>query len=113
LASHGLDKSLAQWLAASIQDNSWGFDTQVVQQLLPEFGTQDFVGMLNELRQRTDVHLVRGGKNHGWKDGNVLETLESMASEDKGFRLHTLHDAGHWVHVDDLKGLVKLFEEHR
>jgi hypothetical protein len=48
---YGLERGVAQWLAASLSKNSnggfqWGFDVEVVRNVLPEFQHQDFIGMV-------------------------------------------------------------------
>ena len=61
----------------------------------------------------TAVHLVMAGKSKSWTDVVVSE-LESIPSFSRGhsspssFRMHKLDRAGHWVHVDDLEGLMAL-----
>lgn len=121
-----LELGLAQWLTSSMSTSpdhglAWGFDVDVVNALLPEFGSQDFMGKLEHLvlatsnpNQHTSViHLVRGGKNKGWTTGPISD-LQNLVSRSQGrFHFHTLPNAGHWVHVDDLPGLVHLWEMHK
>jgi pimeloyl-ACP methyl ester carboxylesterase len=106
----GLDMPTASWLASSYQGpGDFGFDLSVVQDILPEFATQDMEGMMVELLQAgINIDLVRGGRNKAW-DIPTLNRLEKLQREFPGvFGLHVLPNAGHWVHVDDLKGLVSL-----
>jgi esterase len=113
---HGLDLGLAQWLASSYNPKTgdFGFDLDLVQNLKPEFANQDFVGLLRMIldQSATQIHLVRGGKNSAWSVP-ILAELENLAHQfPKAFHLHVLPSAGHWVHVDDLSGLVTLFDKH-
>jgi pimeloyl-ACP methyl ester carboxylesterase len=68
----------------------------------------------------TAVHLVMAGKSKSWTE-DVVSELESIPSFSRGhsssssssppsssFRMHKLDRAGHWVHVDDLEGLMAL-----
>jgi pimeloyl-ACP methyl ester carboxylesterase len=109
----GLDIAIAQWWGSSFHNGDFGFDLSVVQDILPEFATQDFYGLLEELLENdVRVDLVRGGKNKGWTI-DTLAKLESLAKQHpEKFGLHVLPKAGHWVHVDDLTGLVDLFAKH-
>lgn len=106
----GLDMGTAQWLASSyVGKGNFGFDLEVVHDILPEFGTQDFDDMLTALLEaNVKVDLIRGGKNKAWDVETLarLETLTRMFPH--VFGLHVLPKAGHWVHVDDLKGLVNI-----
>ena len=106
----GLDTATAQWLASSyVGQGDFGFDLEVVHDILPEFGKQDFDGMLTTLLENNvKVDLIRGGKNKAW-DVETLNRLEKWKrSFPHLFGLHVLPKAGHWVHVDDLKGLVNI-----
>ena len=111
---YGMDMSIAQWLASSFRNGDFGFDLEVVQDIMPEFETQDFYGLLQSLldKKTVRVDLVRGGQNKGW-DIQTLSKLESLGKTYPGqFQLHVLPKAGHWVHVDDLPGLVDLFAKN-
>lgn len=119
LGEQKLDKSLAQWLTSSMTTGSdgcmmWGFDVHMVKDLMPHFGTQDFFGKLNHLVLSEDtlsrVHLVRGGKNSAWSI-DTLSKLHELSQKSDRFSLHVLPNAGHWVHVDDLPGLSKIWQQ--
>ena len=116
-SQYGIDKGTAQWLAASLQTNKdsgsmeFGFDLAVVNDLLADFHSQDFMGMLSDVvASGTRVDLVRGGKNTGWSESTLgpLRELEQQSSSH--FGMHFLPNAGHWVHVDDLPGLLGLMD---
>lgn len=115
LTKAGLDQGIAMWLASSFDGSDFGFDLSVVHDILPEFATQDFYGLLDEILARNiQVDLVRGGKNQEWSSGSdgmsTLRELEEIHKQYPGkFATHVLPKAGHWIHVDDTKGLVQLF----
>ena len=115
-ARYGLEIGLAQWLASSYKAKgsdgsaSFGFDLDVVHGVLSDFEEQDFFGLLSACLQ-SDVHvdLVRGGKNSGWS----VDVLRQLGiHHGKNFTVHVLPKAGHWVHVDDLPGLLKLMSRN-
>jgi pimeloyl-ACP methyl ester carboxylesterase len=63
------------------------------------------------------VQLVMAGKNESWTETIVseLQTIQSSFRKSRStrpspssFKMHKLDKAGHWVHVDDLDGLMKL-----
>jgi esterase len=120
LQSRGLDPATSQWLASSYnsKNGDFGFDLDVVQDILPEFGAQDFFGLLESIVKYSTtgirVDLVRGGRNTGWSDDvRVLNELQNFAKEyPTQFGLHVLPKAGHNVHVDDMNGLVDLFRKY-
>lgn len=65
------------------------------------------------------VHMVQGGANLAW-DEDVALRLRHKVQEDTAEATHAprpprlthhiLPNAGHWVHVDDLSGLLQAFE---
>jgi len=121
LVNKGIEVDISQWLASSVRQTKdktleWGFDVDVAQGVLEHFASQDFLGMLEKICVDGDatVHLVRGGKNNGWEeDPTLLPAVESLNKQLSNFHFHLLPTAGHWVHVDDLNGLVQLFQYHR
>jgi pimeloyl-ACP methyl ester carboxylesterase len=121
LVNSGLDSAISQWLASTLQQDpttkllKWGFDVELVQEIMPEFQSQDFVGMLNDIVNEGDgeVHLVKGGLNAAWEESSrVLLQLNELSQQyPNQFQQHTLPNAGHWVHVDDLPGLLNIVQE--
>lgn len=120
LVDHGLDKAIAQWLASTLQQDKetkmlrWGFDVDVVREIMPEFQNQDFLGMLQDiLVEGGNVHLIKGGRNTAWEESPriALQLNELQETHPWQFEQHTLPDAGHWVHVDDLPGLLNIVQE--
>jgi len=115
LTNAGLDQGIAMWLASSFDGSDFGFDLSVVHDILHEFATQDFYGLLHEILEKDiKVDLIRGGKNQEWSSGpdamDILRELEEVERQyPDRFATHVLSKAGHWVHVDDLKGLVQVF----
>jgi len=124
LEEKGMEKGLAHWLASGMTTTTddkyleWGFDIDVATAVLPEFGTQDFYGklrhlVLSEENCETIVHLVRGGTNSSWSMDILTKLQEIQQQSPNRFHLHVLPKAGHWVHVDDLPGLLALWQEYR
>jgi pimeloyl-ACP methyl ester carboxylesterase len=122
MEEEGLDLPTSSWLASSFSHDDtrgtsdFGFDLSVVQDILPEFETQDLEGMMMDLLQAgVHVHVVRAGKNRAWDENpTVWNRWKQLQQQQQPpfhglLGLHVLPNAGHWVHVDDLKGLVALF----
>ncbi len=129
--------SLAQWLASSIRyketstsDGSvkFVFDTRVALGLVPEFAKQDVLGMVQEMMNHQassttttvllpQVHLVRAGNSDSWTP-DVLQRLDQILSNkqtsaNSNVHLHVLPNTGHWLHVEDLNGLVELMIQNK
>ena len=114
----------------------WAFDIDIAMELVQNFTQQDVVGMIREVVESTSntttsandddvtadqpnnlsrvvVQLVMAGKNESWTE-HIVSELQSIQSSSfhkrpsSSFKMHKLDKAGHWVHVDDLDGLMKL-----
>lgn len=65
----------------------------------------------------TAIHMVRGGRSDRWPPA-ILSRLELVPQgpctnlNAGSFYLHVLPKAGHWLHVDDTDGMVRLMVPH-
>ena len=111
-SEYQLSMATAQWLASSWKpsqidgNGDFGFDMEVVDGIWKDFATQDFYGLLHDaVDNGINVNVVRGGKNPAWSV-DILRELQGI----DGVHVHVLPKAGHWVHVDDLNGLVDIIQ---
>ena len=108
----------------------WTFDLGVIRQILEDFPQQDFMELTRDVGARYVNHpdgigsagrksrlsVVMAGQNEAWTQ-SIVEEMEttlrekSLPSHDPFLTMHTLPDAGHNVHVDDLEGLMRLLED--
>jgi pimeloyl-ACP methyl ester carboxylesterase len=107
---HGLSEAMAKWLAAQFQVDTaeFNFDIDVAEALAQDFENHDFWEQLDRCVTVIPVHLVQGGKNLAWKE-SLPRVLEYAAQNPHRFRHHVLPNAGHWVHADDLPGLLAAY----
>lgn len=136
VTDYKMNKEIAMWIATNLRSDNgnksfdWIFDLEIANELVMNFTDQNFVDMIQDVthlspedemdyeneRKSTTVHLVMAGKNKLWSEEivNELESIptfqrqQSSSSSASSFRMHTLEKAGHWVHVDDVDGLLKL-----
>jgi len=123
---HGIDMATAQWLASSFNPRTreFNFDIEAAKALVREFlhvkeaadDNDAFLERMHRILTQNPgilrVDLVRGGKNDSWD--LAAKQLEEMAKwtsappigSISAFFMHVLPKAGHWVHVDDLPGLL-------
>lgn len=127
VTDYNMNKAIAMWIATNLRDNGenafdWIFDIQIANELVENFTDQNFVQMIHDVTHSTttdeeedddmrrctsEVHLVMAGKNKHWSE-EIVSELQAIPSYDDAFRMHTLEKAGHWVHVDDVNGLLEL-----
>lgn len=72
----------------------------------------DYWPLLEQPPNGMEIDIVRAEKSDRW-DSDIIQQLERLASRRadkiKGKVLvHVLPDAGHWVHVDNPKGLLEI-----
>jgi len=117
----GVDPAIAAWMTTNLipcTDGSGGFqfafDMKIVLSILESFPKQDFYQLLRQLEKvdaikspsSLELNLVRALKNDAWSK-DVMTQFEQF---DKGFlKIHSLN-TGHWVHVDDLAGLLDVMQ---
>jgi pimeloyl-ACP methyl ester carboxylesterase len=119
---HGIDLATAQWLGGSYdtQTREFSFSLKGAKNLVQCFfernnPTGSFVETIEHvLRQNAKIEridIVRGGKNPSWNSVQdqvlQLEALERVPPSQSQLRVHLLPKAGHWVHMDDLPGLIQ------
>jgi len=126
--NRGVDKAIAMWMTTNLTKSDCGngfrfaFDLNVALEVLDEFPRQDYAGRLRAAAggrmgggtlssgRSSVVNVVMAGKNGAWTDDVVAE-VEAVGRDVAGrVRSHRLPNAGHWVHVDDLDGLMGLME---
>jgi esterase len=121
---YGLSLAMAQWLATqySVTEQRFVFDLDVAESLVQDFIQQDFWDLLTRALDdakpaNLSVHLIVAGQNPSWttattmKSTTALEAVQTLARTlAPRFTCHVLRTAGHWVHVDDLPGVLAAME---
>lgn len=113
----GVDAAIAAWMTTNLIPSTDGkggfqfaFDMNIVLPLLDSFPQQDFYQLLRNIQKARSitsspalhVNIVRALKNDAWTPAimNEFETFDGNF-----LKIHSLN-TGHWVHVDDLSGLM-------
>ena len=106
--ARGHSRAIADWLAMNLERADAGFrlrtDLRVIRALLDDYFRRDLWEVLESSRAR--VALVLGGRSRVWGAAERARA-EQLASHRPELRVEVLPDAGHWVHVDDLEGVVR------
>ena len=108
LLDRGFSASLAAWMTTNLRHGEgglvWRFDLDPVEALLLDYAQVDLWPWLDSPERHTPVELLRAERSDRW----TPELLARLASPPPLLRLHTLADAGHWVHVDQPQALRAL-----
>lgn len=106
LLSRGLSPGIAQWMTTNLRPVEGGFSWRLhlpaVREMLLDYARQDAWPALDHPTERPRVHFVRGGQSERWTAADVARLERGRAA---GLDLHTLPNAGHWLHTDDPDGL--------
>lgn len=119
LTQRGIELPIAQWLGTSLQQNSngveWVFDLKVARELFENFILLDMRHFLHSYQGDCVIHFVRAGRSAKWTPEALEffdEIIEQQEWQDDGkyknLQLHTMPNAGHWLHSEDLPGLLSI-----
>ena len=131
-----IEKSIAQWMTTNLKKKEDGdkssfefmFDLDVAIGVLNDFPKQNFMQLVKDCtsmgtgtvsvgsssssssnhhndNDNDKVYLVMGGKNKSWTD-EIVSEFKWLENNHHKMELVSLPKAGHWVHVDDLDGLM-------
>ena len=110
LREAGFSESLVGWMGTNLQRSDegfcWKFDLDAVQAMIEEYWRQDFWPFVEGCPAGLMLDFVRAERGDRWHDSDI-ERLVGMQGAGS-VALHTLSDSGHWVHVDNPKGLMEM-----
>ncbi|PIE19261.1 MAG: hypothetical protein CSA66_02605 [Proteobacteria bacterium] len=110
LMRRGTTEPMARWMTTNLKPTPggyrWRFDLDAVEEMLADYLKTDLLSAVDALPGRARLQVVRGARSDRF-DATELSRLEALAGEGS-VSLHTLADAGHWLHVDNPEGLAEL-----
>jgi esterase len=106
LEQRGLPRHIAQWLAGSLR---FGMDFQEIRALLKDYFERDLWPIVENPPGDTRVHLVIGDKSDAYNAAD-RERAARIAASNPRVTVDVL-PSGHWVHVDDPEGLLRVMAE--
>lgn len=110
LRAAGMGSGLANWMTTNIarrgNDYHWVFNLDGIVELLSDYFGRDLWPFLEQERESPEFHLVVAERSDRW-NGEMTARARALRSETKA-SVHVLENAGHWVHVDNPEGLLRL-----
>ncbi|GAB4833363.1 hypothetical protein Ancab_031606 [Ancistrocladus abbreviatus] len=112
----GFSKSLSEWIGSNLNKSgdqqTWAFNLDAAIQMFNSYREMDYWSLLEHPPKGMEISFVRAEKSDRW-DLDVIQRLESLSSKgadgsEGKFSLHVLPNAGHWVQVDNPKGLLEI-----
>jgi len=95
----------------------WSFDIAIIETLFDSFCKSDMWPILEQSikiqqnhtnLQHAKIHFVRAGKNLQWTTPILEKFQELVTFQDSNINLHFMPHVGHWLHAEDLDGLLKI-----
>ncbi|KAL5227882.1 hypothetical protein ABZP36_016147 [Zizania latifolia] len=116
----GFSKSLSEWIGSNLKkDNehvTWAFDLQAAIDMFNSYRERSYWTLLEQPPKGLDIAIVQAERSDRWHPDDVQRLKALSKREDKPdagkVSLHVLPNAGHWVHVDNPKGLLEIMAPH-
>ncbi|HVK67234.1 MAG TPA: alpha/beta hydrolase [Polyangium sp.] len=111
VTSHGVARAEADWLAMNVRREGDAFrfrlDLAAIRDLLADYFAQDLWPVVERPDGRRHTGFVIGGRSDT-VSADDRARVASLAAKDPTLSVHVLPNAGHWVHVDDPEGLLRI-----
>lgn len=109
LIEQGIARKVALWMTTNLRETPeglvWAFDLPNIVHMLHSYGAADYWPLL-EHKRPTAYHIVHAERGYRW-DAAALQRLSGTYAQG-----HLLPNSGHWVHVDNLPGLLKIMQPY-
>ena len=112
-SSLGMSAPIAQWICSSLDTSKgaghlkWKFNLEGCRDLFRDFKTRDLIPVVRDPPGGTAIHFVKAERSA--RLGSVQDELLALSEDPRhSLTFHVLEKAGHWLHVDNPSGLVKL-----
>ena len=106
---NGLPASIGQWMTTNVRRLTngfeWKIDPKFIRSALLDYLNRSYWAEIETPHQAHQFHLVLAGRSDWWR-GTIERRLRRLAH----VQLFPLSRSGHWVHIDDLEGLVNCFK---
>jgi esterase len=108
---HGHDRTFAAWLAMNLRHAEGGYqlrlDMTAIRALLESYVATDLWPVVERPDKARELHFVVGGRSDVVLPAG-RDRLTAIAARAPHVHVHTLPNAGHWLHVDDPDGLFSI-----
>ncbi|MEL6349506.1 MAG: alpha/beta hydrolase [Myxococcota bacterium] len=111
LTGQGLSMPLARWMTTNVRRADgglvWAFDLDGVEAMITDYATLDLWSVLDVPIADLEIHVLHALNSDRWSTAMVQRARYAAAAT-----THALPEAGHWVHVDNPEGLLRLMSPY-
>lgn len=116
VVTRGFDRGLADWLGQNLERRGdilrSRLDLAAIRALLDDYFMRDLWRLVESPTGRAHVAVVVGGKSSVFDAEDLVRLERAVSVESAGGQgrvsAHVLPTAGHWLHVDDPEGLLRI-----
>ncbi|XP_043698618.1 protein ABHD11 [Telopea speciosissima] len=112
----GFSKSLSEWIGSNLKkaggSETWAFNLQGAVEMFSSYREKSFWSLLEHPPEGLQIAIVRAENSDRWSP-DVVQRLETLAMKKRNgsggiVSVHVLPNSGHWVHVDNPRGLLEI-----
>ncbi|CAJ1884927.1 unnamed protein product [Sphenostylis stenocarpa] len=112
----GYSKALSDWIGTNLKKvgdhETWIFDLENAKEMFDSYCEKSYWNLLEKPPKGMEIVIVRAEKSDRW-DQDAIERIQKLANRGGSDSLGkvsfcVLPNAGHWVHVDNPKGLLEI-----
>lgn len=112
----GYPKALSDWIGTNLKKvgdhETWIFDIQNAKEMFDSYCEKSYWNLLENPPKGMEIVIVRAEKSDRW-DEDAIDRIQKLASQggsDSPGKVSfcVVQNAGHWVHVDNPKGLLEI-----
>ncbi|KAF9594384.1 hypothetical protein IFM89_030986 [Coptis chinensis] len=108
----GFSKPFSEWIGSNLKKSgdheTLAFNLDGAVQMFNSYREQSYWSLLEHPPEGLQVAVLRAENSDRWSP-SVVQRLESLADNSNGkISVHLLPKSGHWVHVDNPKGLLEI-----
>ncbi|KAJ8899557.1 hypothetical protein K2173_018531 [Erythroxylum novogranatense] len=112
----GFSKSLSGWMGSNLkkheEQETWAFNLDGAIQMFNSYRETSYWSLLEHPPKGMEIGMVVAEKSDRW-NADIIHQLERLAGRrgngsEGEVSLYVLPNSGHWVHVDNPKGLLKI-----
>ncbi|XP_042440182.1 protein ABHD11-like isoform X1 [Zingiber officinale] len=116
MLSLGFSKMLSNWIGSNLNNDGehveWAFDLQACIDMFNSYREESYWSLLESPPNELEIAIVRAENSDRWPEHvvnrlNHLSQKRRVPKEGK-VSFHLLPKSGHWVHVDNPKGLLEI-----
>ena len=117
-AKAGFSKGIASWMGTNVRSSEdgegvqWAFHVPTAEALYTSHQSFSHWDTVHSPPSHVHLHFVMATGSSRWgEQGTAGRVAKARSLAPSNLHLHSI-DAGHWVHVDNPRGLSRLLQEH-